>query len=44
MWIDTYYVDPNWVIVYVSHSLTADTQVNNLDSDQGTPEMGSSDT
>ena len=41
MWIDTYDVDPNWVVVDASHLSTTDTQVNNLDSDQGTWEMGS---
>ena len=41
MWIDTYYVDPNQVIVDVSQSLTTSTQVSNLDSEKETQEMGS---
>ena len=41
MWIDTYYVDPNQVIVNASQSLTTNKQVSNLDSGQETPEMGS---
>ena len=41
MWIDTYYVDPNSIIVNVSQSLTSNTQVSNLDSEQETSEIGS---
>ena len=41
MWIDTYHVDPNQVAVDTSLPSTANTQVNNLDSEKGTPEMGS---